>query len=148
MEEHACLECGKPMTRRTGKKGVFWSCTGYPGCTFALDDLDGAPMMEKCPECEKFLRVGVNTRGTYTACYNKEHHADGETRFFSPEGKARQALQPNGDFACPECGAVLKYFVQKKGKNAGKPCFACFESELHEDGKPRFFRDNKGAPAL
>ena len=28
-----CPECGKPMVVRSGKRGKFWSCTGYPSCT-------------------------------------------------------------------------------------------------------------------
>lgn len=148
MGEHICPECGKPMATRNGKKGVFWSCSGYPDCRFALDDLNGTPMSATCPECGKYLRVGTNSRGFYVACYNKENHADGQTKFFGLDGKPQQAIQPNGQFVCPECNGVLKYFIQKKGKNAGKPCFACFETELHEDGKPRFYRDNNGAPEL
>lgn len=27
-----CPECGKPMRRRTSKKGEFWGCTAYPDC--------------------------------------------------------------------------------------------------------------------
>jgi len=28
----ACPACGKPMRRRTSKKGDFWGCPGYPDC--------------------------------------------------------------------------------------------------------------------
>jgi restriction system protein len=36
-----CPECGKPMTRRTAKRGAkagndFWGCTGYPRCRSTL----------------------------------------------------------------------------------------------------------------
>ena len=33
----ACTQCGKPMTLRTGKKGSFYGCTGYPDCKNTLD---------------------------------------------------------------------------------------------------------------
>lgn len=148
MEKHVCVACGKPLDKRNGKKGAFWSCTGYPECKFTLDDDDGTPLTAVCPECGGYLRAGENSRGRYTACFNKENHVDGQPKFFDAEGKPRQSVQPNGEFACPECGSKLKYFIQKSGKNAGKPCFACFEQELHEDGKPRFYRDNNGAPEL
>lgn len=37
-----CSECGKPMNRRTAKKGPrngqdFWGCTGYPDCTHTME---------------------------------------------------------------------------------------------------------------
>lgn len=32
LSEHACKACGKPLIRRTGAKGEFYGCSGYPGC--------------------------------------------------------------------------------------------------------------------
>ncbi|WP_419852287.1 DNA topoisomerase III [Actinobacillus pleuropneumoniae] len=32
IEIKKCPKCGSPMTKRTGKNGVFWGCTKYPGC--------------------------------------------------------------------------------------------------------------------
>ncbi len=29
-----CPRCGKPLTARPGRGGVFWGCTGYRGCDF------------------------------------------------------------------------------------------------------------------
>ena len=40
---HQCLDCGKGLARRRGKKGVFWGCGGYPGCKRTYPDLDGKP---------------------------------------------------------------------------------------------------------
>lgn len=31
-EEKVCPNCGKPMAIRKGKYGLFYGCTGYPGC--------------------------------------------------------------------------------------------------------------------
>jgi len=31
-----CPLCGAPMRQRTGKSGVFWSCTRYPDCKGTL----------------------------------------------------------------------------------------------------------------
>ena len=28
----ACPQCGAPMRQRSGKNGVFWSCSRYPEC--------------------------------------------------------------------------------------------------------------------
>ncbi|MEM5419347.1 DNA topoisomerase, partial [Staphylococcus gallinarum] len=38
-----CSACGKPMIRRKGPNGLFWGCTGYPGCKAALPDDNGKP---------------------------------------------------------------------------------------------------------
>ncbi|MEI6478088.1 MAG: topoisomerase DNA-binding C4 zinc finger domain-containing protein [bacterium] len=27
-----CPTCRRPMVRRTGKRGAFWGCVGYPSC--------------------------------------------------------------------------------------------------------------------
>ncbi|MFB3892616.1 MAG: topoisomerase DNA-binding C4 zinc finger domain-containing protein, partial [Phycisphaerae bacterium] len=37
-----CPKCGKPMVIRSGKRGEFVGCTGYPRCknAFDLDELD------------------------------------------------------------------------------------------------------------
>jgi DNA topoisomerase I len=66
-----CPECGKPMTRRVGKNGPFWSCSGYPNCKRTLDDRGGAPVdpnsppEHPCPKCGAALRrrQSANPRG-------------------------------------------------------------------------------------
>jgi ssDNA-binding Zn-finger/Zn-ribbon topoisomerase 1 len=37
-----CPKCGKQMVKRTGKKGEFMACTGYPECKHT-ENIDGAP---------------------------------------------------------------------------------------------------------
>ncbi len=32
-----CPECGKPMRKRTSRKGDFWGCSGYPDCRAIRD---------------------------------------------------------------------------------------------------------------
>jgi len=38
-----CPQCGAPMRQRSGKSGVFWSCSRYPDCkgTQAVEDAAG-----------------------------------------------------------------------------------------------------------
>ena len=38
-----CPQCGAPMRQRSGKSGVFWSCSRYPDCkgTQAIEDATG-----------------------------------------------------------------------------------------------------------
>lgn len=141
--EHSCEKCQKPLRKKEGKKGTFWSCSGYPDCKFTLDDLNGSPMTLRCPECGELLRAGTNAHGTYTACLRKESHSDGQARFFDAAGQPRKSLQANGEFFCSECNGPLDYIMAK-----GKPMFICRNEEAHESKKARFFEDNNGAPIL
>lgn len=44
LSEYVCKACGKPLVKRTGAKGEFYGCSGYPGCrqTYPVA-LGGAP---------------------------------------------------------------------------------------------------------
>jgi len=67
-----CPECGKPLAERRSKRGkLFYSCTGYPKCTFALWD---KPINETCPQCgSKYLLVKYSKKeGEKIKCPNKE----------------------------------------------------------------------------
>ena len=48
-----CPECGKEVLQRRSKKGkIFYSCSGYPDCSFMSWDI---PTGEKCPVCKNAL---------------------------------------------------------------------------------------------
>lgn len=34
LAHNLCPRCGKRLTKRTGKNGAFWGCSGYPNCRF------------------------------------------------------------------------------------------------------------------
>ena len=38
-----CPDCGSKLALRVGKKGRFWSCTGYPDCAWIATDNKGTP---------------------------------------------------------------------------------------------------------
>ncbi|MDR2573670.1 MAG: hypothetical protein LBC94_04910, partial [Desulfovibrio sp.] len=144
--------CGKALASREGKYGRWWGCTGFfEGCDFKADDAGGEPKILVCPDCGQFLKSGSNDRGAYTVCRNVAGHIDGLNHFFDENGKLREkhesTLVPNGEFKCPECGRPLSYILQKKGKDAGKPVFACFNKEGH-GGNVLFYKDDAGAPVF
>lgn len=68
-----CPSCGKALIKRTGKNGLFWSCTGYPECSNAYPDKLGKPdftprvqpviSQHKCPHCQKGLIRRKSTKG-------------------------------------------------------------------------------------
>ncbi|MBA2710173.1 MAG: DNA topoisomerase 3 [Tatlockia sp.] len=41
--QYHCLLCGKGLFRRQGKKGFWWSCSGYPQCKGSYPDTKGRP---------------------------------------------------------------------------------------------------------
>jgi len=73
-----CDECGAPMSVRSGKRGRFLGCTGYPACR-ATKPISAAieagwrppepeKLGEQCPECGKDLVVREGRRGKFVAC--------------------------------------------------------------------------------
>lgn len=44
-----CPLCHKPLKQRTGPRGAFWGCTGYPECKATMPDDNGKPG-QKAPE--------------------------------------------------------------------------------------------------
>lgn len=51
-ESPTCPSCGKPMRRRTARKGPgagqdFWGCTGYPDCMGTLEIADESDMSDR-----------------------------------------------------------------------------------------------------
>ena len=63
-----CPKCnkGEIVERQTKKGKIFYSCSKYPECDFALWD---SPINEKCPKCDSLL---VKTRQNKVKCSNKE----------------------------------------------------------------------------
>ncbi|MBD1574725.1 DNA topoisomerase III [Vibrio sp. S17_S38] len=73
-----CPVCNKDkLVTRTGTKGKFWACTGYPSCKTTYPDLDGQPNLEPkpkfkpsetefCPQCKKALvRLPAKREGVF-----------------------------------------------------------------------------------
>jgi DNA topoisomerase-3 len=42
-EIEKCKTCGKGLVRRTGPRGFFWGCSGYPSCKSSYQDQAGKP---------------------------------------------------------------------------------------------------------
>lgn len=154
MADFNCPLCGKAMVRKARKdgSGYFWSCTGYPDCKYIADDWKEEPFIHNCPECGQPLRVRISkkTANPYIACMNKEKHKSGEPIFFHEDGTHGADSRPKakGEFTCPECGNVIKYFKYKKGPRAGQMGFGCFNSEKHTSGQAIFWDDNGGRPVM
>jgi len=47
-----CSICNKGLYRRPGKKGHWWSCSGYPECKQTYPDIKGCPDYRQLKSCE------------------------------------------------------------------------------------------------
>ncbi|MBW1892083.1 MAG: type I DNA topoisomerase [Deltaproteobacteria bacterium] len=64
--------CGGELVERKSKRGkVFYGCSKYPECSYALWD---KPVDKECPECGAEFVVEKTTKklGTFLKCVNKE----------------------------------------------------------------------------
>ncbi len=74
----ACPDCGKPLARRSGRRGTFVGCTGYPACKYiqpgsnqagsATPSAAAEPTGEACPECGKPLVKRQGRYGPFVSC--------------------------------------------------------------------------------
>ncbi|MDE2058452.1 MAG: type I DNA topoisomerase [candidate division NC10 bacterium] len=56
-----CPQCGSPLSERRTKRGrVFYGCTAYPKCAFAIWD---RPIQEPCPQCGAAFLVEKRLKG-------------------------------------------------------------------------------------
>lgn len=114
---HPCPECGKPLSRKKGKYGFFWSCTGYPECKTSLPDAKGKPGERKAPppatgfQCQKCGKELARRQGVSKP---------------KKRGMKGRAYDFYGCTGYPKCDASYQ-----TGSD-GKPIF---DAELHQSGE-------------
>ena len=80
----ACPNCGKPLARRSSRRGSFIGCTGYPGCKYIQPSQRGeggakgeaatssrpvpVPTGDDCPDCGKPLVRRQGRFGPFVSC--------------------------------------------------------------------------------
>ena len=80
----ACPQCGRPLARRSSRRGPFIGCTGYPECKYIQPSGGAAagegaaaarssrpapePTGEECPECGKPLLKRQGRFGPFVSC--------------------------------------------------------------------------------
>jgi DNA topoisomerase-1 len=121
--DKVCPTCGKPMAVKTGRRGRFLACTGYPTCKTTMPYAIGIP----CPRegCTGELVERRTGRGlTFYSCNNypdckfsvfeKPYEAKCETcektRYFIGEGDKKRVL-------CCDRPAECNFEVAKAGKD-------------------------------
>jgi len=118
-----CAKCGKRMVIKSGRRGKFVACTGFPKCraTMPLEKLEdakkNAPELVTPPPAEG----GSNGNG-------KSHGGGWKPGDPAPEGFALtrtgrpvvEVLPESGTLRCPECGSTVEL---KRGRFG--PFFSC-----------------------
>jgi len=117
--DEKCPECGKPVVIRTGRRGPFRACSGYPECRYAAP-LEGEasarspaqPTDEVCQECGKPMLLRTGRRGPFLGCsgYPKCRH----TRALAGQDENPQPQKP-----CPQCGKPLTVRHSRRGPFLG-----------------------------
>lgn len=66
----SCPQCGKELIERTTKKRrIFYGCSGFPQCKFAVNR---RPVPQSCPQCGKMLIIYRDSWVKCTACEYKD----------------------------------------------------------------------------
>ncbi|HIE17678.1 MAG TPA: type I DNA topoisomerase [Dehalococcoidia bacterium] len=72
-----CPECGNELIeRRTKKKRVFYGCSDFPNCQFAISD---KPISQPCPQCGGLLVISRNRWAKCKSCQYRNSLAKLET---------------------------------------------------------------------
>lgn len=131
-----CPECKKPLLRREGKRGTFWSCSGFPNCHVTRNDLNGKPATSdderfRCPICTRPLVRADKERGDYWFCSG-----------YSKGCKITVADEdgvPEQTWRCRECGSLLQKRQGKHGEFWGCSQYPeCTSSYKDIDNRPKF----------
>jgi DNA topoisomerase-1 len=110
------------MVLRSGSRGKFLACTGFPKCksTQSVDE-EGKPLESKptginCDKCERPMIIKGSKRGPFLACsgYPKCRNAK------PLPGELREKPEETGEL-CDKCGAAMV----KRTSRWGKPFLAC-----------------------
>lgn len=133
-----CPACGQPMIRRSGRFGVFYTCSDAPNCpTLMNDGPDGKPIVttlptnHPCPKCSKtklllkFSKAGKR----YLQC------PDTKCQYIIDADDNGNPIQPpDTGIACEKCGSPMVIKTSWRG-----PFLSC-------SGYPRC-RNAKSIPA-
>lgn len=114
-----CPACGKMMIRKTGRFGVFFTCSGAPDCPTTMNlGPDGKPITtalptkNKCPKCGKqFLLLKQSKAGkSYVQC------PDAKCKFIADCDAAGNPVKPpDTGISCEKCGQPMVIKVAWRG---------------------------------
>jgi DNA topoisomerase-3 len=122
-----CPECKKPMVIRSGRRGEFLACSGYPACkttmNFKRDEAGVVVPIErppsakmpdvdiKCEKCDSPMAIKMSRRGPFLACsgYPKCKNTKpvpDELKDKIPKAAPKPPPEPT-NVKCEKCGAPM-----------------------------------------
>jgi DNA topoisomerase-1 len=123
--DKVCPRCEKPLLLRTGKRGPFLACSGYPGCEYTADPSAKASE-HPCPKCGGAMEELAGTYGPWARCLKD---CGGKMNLSSPPAekcpRCQGPMRDRGTFlgcaAYPTCNGT----IDKKALEKGKKCPKC-----------------------
>ncbi len=143
--EVSCPKCGANMVIKSGKNGLFLSCSNYPQCKetanftrdeqgkIILDNLQDETSQETCPACGKNMVIKKGPFGRFLACSG--YPLCKITRPIKSPGE--QEVLANKK--CPKCGKSLVIRTNQKRRQRYLACEgypACDHTEPLDTGIP------------
>jgi len=140
-----CDRCGRPMVVRTGRRGKFISCSGFPKCRNAkpyekLGELRAAAAHKPAdaPTEDAESPAGDKRPSSHTApARSSDPNAPPPGFAWTRTGRPVVEEMPTADLLCPECGSRMEL---KRGRFG--PFFSCtgfpkcrFVANLRGDAK-------------
>ncbi len=122
--DEMCELCGKPMLLRTGRRGPFLACSGYPECKNTRPapgsrDAEAAALAtnEKCELCSKPMVVRSGRRGPFLACSGYPECKNTRPIPGSKEAERgkRSPAEPT-DQKCDKCGSPMVIRTGRRGR--------------------------------
>jgi len=116
-----CEKCGRVMVIRTGKRGRFLACSGYPEC----HNTKPYPIGVKCPSCGGEMVERMSQKGrVFYSCSNYP-----DCRFVLREAPLKTP--------CPQCNAPFLIVEWRSGKKQARcPNDKCrYRRELGEESE-------------
>jgi DNA topoisomerase-1 len=110
-----CPTCGKKMLQRTGRRGPFLACSGYPDCktTMNVDETGKAvvtskPTEHKCEKCGSPMVLREGKRGPFLGCSGYPKCKN----IVNVDDKGNPVKPIDTGIACEKCGRPM---VVKRG---------------------------------
>ncbi len=129
-----CPECGKPMTKKRSRFGVFLACSGYPECKGTrpiskTGQVVRLPDIKRdCEKCGKPMVVKSGRRGPFLACSGYPECRN--TKHLDKDGNVVELPEVEGAI-CDKCGAGMVVRMSRRG-----PFLACSAYPKCRNAKP------------
>lgn len=120
----SCPSCGKPMTRKEGRWGPYYACSGFPDCrqTIKIKEPKAPPKPTDiiCEKCGKPMVIRSGRRGEFLACSGYPRCKNAKNFKKREDGSIEIVEENLSDEKCDKCGAPM---IIKRGRYG--PFLAC-----------------------